>query len=114
MGPRLTRNKKLIRLISHVPVKERKRLLATVDRDFIETCRDCCENILAGRVNISPKYLQKLHRHKTTVRRLGRKNRLSLQTGRQLLQKGGFFSAFLPILSSLIGPVLSGIFGQKK
>ena len=114
MGRRLTRNKKYIKSIANNPVSVQKRILATVDRDFIETCRDCCENILAGRVNITPKNLQKLHRHKTTVRRLGRKNRLSLKTGRQLLQKGGFFSAFLPILSSLIGPVLSGIFGQKK
>ena len=71
MGPRLTRNKKLIRLISCVPVKERKRLLATVDRDFIETCRDCCKNILAWRVNISPQTLQKLYRHKAIVRELG-------------------------------------------
>ena len=114
MGRRLTRNKKYIKSISNNPVSVQKRILATADRDFIETCRDCCENILAGRVNITPKNLQKLRRHKTTVRRLGCKNRVSLKTGRELLQKGGFFSALLPILSSLIGPVLSGIFGAKK
>ena len=109
----MTRNKRFISLISNIPVKDRKRLLATADRDFIETCRDCCVNILEGRVNIPPKSLQKLHRHKAIVRRLGRKNRVSLKAGRELLQKGGFFAALLPILSSLIGPVLSGIFGQK-
>ena len=114
MGRRLTRNKKYIKSISNTPVSVQKRILATADRDFIETCRDCCENILEGRVNIPPKTLQKLHRHKAIVRRLGRENRVSLKAGRELLQKGGFFAALLPILSSLIGPVLSGIFGAKK
>ena len=113
MGPRLTRNKRLIKLIAESPVKERKRLLATADRDFIETCRGSCVNILKRRVNIPPKTLQKLHYHKAIVRRLGRKSRVSLKAGRELLQKGGFFAALLLILSSLISPVLSGLFGQK-
>ena len=113
MGPRLTRNKRMIKIISDAQLKERKRLLATADRDFLETCRDCCKNILEGRVNISPKTHQKLHRHKETVRKLGGSSKVSLKAGRNLLQKGGFFATLLPILSSLIGPVLSGIFGQK-
>ena len=87
--------------------------MATADQDFIETCRDCCVNILEGRINIPPKTLQKLHRHKEIVRKLGRKSKVSLKAGRELLQKGGFFSALLPILSSLIGPVLSGLFVRK-
>ena len=84
-----------------------------MDRDFIETCWDCCKNILEGRVNISPKTLQKLYRHEAIVRELGGAPKVSLKSGRELLQKCGFFATLLPILSSLIGPVFSAIFGQK-
>ena len=113
MGRRLTRNKGYLKSIIAAPVRVQKRILGSADRDLIETCRDCCKNILEGRVNIHPKTLQKLQRHKTIVRKLGRKSKVSLKAARNLLQKGGFFSALLPILSSLIGPVLSGIFAQK-
>ena len=113
MGRRLNRNKKLIKIISEAQIKERKRLLATADRDFINTCRDCCKNILEGRVNISPKTRQKLARYKKHIRRLGRPTKLSLNSARSSLQTGGFFTALIPILSSLIGPVLSSIFAEN-
>ena len=113
MGPRLTRNKKLFRLIANAPPKEQKRLLSSVDCDFINTCRDCCKNILEGRINIPSKSRQKIFRYKTAVQKLGRPTHLSLKSSRKILQTGGFFATLIPILSSLIGPILSSIFGQK-
>ena len=58
MGPRLMRNKKLFRIIANASPKEQKRLLRGVDCDFIDTCRDCCKNILEGRINIPSKSRQ--------------------------------------------------------
>ena len=113
MGRRLTRNKKLIKIISSASIKQRKRLLSSVDRDFIDMCRDCCENILEGRINISPKTHQKLSRYKKHIRKLGRPTKVSLKSARNTLQTGVFFTALIPILSSLIGPVLSSIFGEN-
>ena len=63
MGRRLTRNKKLFRLIANAPVKEQKRILSSVDRDFIDTCRECCKNIIEGRINIPCKSRQKLFQY---------------------------------------------------
>ena len=113
MGPRLKRNKNLFRLIANAPPKEQKRLLRGVDCDFIDACRDCCKNILEGRINIPSKSRQKLFRYKTSVRKLGWPAKLSVKSLRKILQTGGFFASLIPILGSLIGPVLSGIFGQK-
>ena len=113
MGPRLARNKKLFRLIANAPPKVQKRLLSSADRDFIFSCRDCCKNILDGRINIPSKSQQKLFRYKTAVRKLGQSNPLSLKASRKILQTGGFFTALIPILSSLIEPVLSSVFSWK-
>ena len=113
MGRRLTRNKRLIKFISEGKIREQKRILASVDRDFINTCRDCCKNILEGRINISPKTRQKLVPYKKHIRKFGRPGNLSLKAARNSLQTGGFFTALIPILSSLIGPVLSSIFADN-
>ena len=113
MGPRLNRNKNLLRIIANAAPKEQKRLLCGADCDFINACRDCCKNILEGRISIPSKVRQKIFRHKEAVRKLGRPTKLSLKTSRKILQTGGFFASLIPILGSLIGPVLSGIFGQK-
>ena len=113
MGPRLNRNKKLFRAIATLDSKDQKRLLACVDCDFINACRDCCKNILEGRIAIPNKARQNLFRYKTSVRKLGQPARLSVKSSRKILQTGGFFASLIPILSSLIGPVLSGIFGKK-
>ena len=113
MGPRLAHNKKLFKIIANAPLKEQKRLLSSADQDFIFSCCDCCKNILEGRINIPNKSRQKLFRYKTAVRKLGQPMCLSLKTSRKILQMGGFFTALIPILSSLIILVLSSIFGRK-
>ena len=113
MGPRLARNKKLFKIIANAPLKEQKRLLSSVDRDFIDSCRDCCKNILDGRINIPIKSRQKLFRYKSAIRKLGQSSPLSLKSSRKILQMGGFFTTLIPFLSSLIGPVLSSSFGRK-
>ena len=107
MQPRLERNKNFFRVIATAPLKEQKRLLSSADRDFIFSCHDCCKNILDGCINIPSKSQQKLFRYKTAVRKLGQSKPLSL------MQTGGFFTVLIPILSSLIGPVLSSVFGWK-
>ena len=72
MGPRLKRNKELLRVIANAASKKQKRILRCVDCDFIDVCRDCCKNILEGRINIPSKAQQKLFRYKTAARTLGR------------------------------------------
>ena len=67
MGPRLARNKKLFKIIANALLKEQKKLLSSADRNFIDLCRDCCKNILDGRINIPNKSRQKLFQYKTAV-----------------------------------------------
>ena len=68
MAARLERNKNLFKMLPVATTNDRTRLFKTLDKDFIFCCRDCCYNILNGKVTNTPEEKQKLQRFKTNVR----------------------------------------------
>ena len=91
--------------------KERKKLLQVVTNDIIKLMSNSSKRILNGTIPMHNRRKERLKKHKQIMRQLAQST--SLLKKRQLLtsQKGhGFLGAFLPLLASLITPVVSSLF----
>ena len=105
---RLARNKKLIKSLSILPKKQRNKLLRKVDKSCIDSLRDCCRNILQGQVPLNPKHKRKLKPYKNRLRAAANP-KIGSNKVRKHFQFGGFFQALIPVLASLIGPIISNL-----
>lgn len=86
----------------------RKTILATEGDDLIKCICDCCENILAGTVELSPDEKEILLKYKDQIRILGTPKRLGvkkqgMKKRRKILIQNGL-GGFLP---AILGPVLA-------
>ena len=105
---RLALNKKLIKALSVLPRKQRNRLLQKIDKSCIDSIRDCCKHILLGRVSVKPAQKRKLRAYKSKLRAAA-DPKVGSTAVRKHLQFGGFFQALIPVLASLLGPLVSKI-----
>ena len=103
---RLAHNKKLIKTLSILPRKQRNRLLKKIDKSCIDCLRDCCKHILQGKIQLKPANKRRLKRYKSKLRAVANPQ-IGSSTARKHLQFGGFFQALIPVLASLIGPIVS-------
>ena len=102
---RLAHNKKLIKSLAILPRKQRNRLLQKIDKSCIDCLRDCCKNILQGRIPLKPAHKHKLKRYKKKLRAAANP-KIGSSKARKHFQFGGFFQALIPILASLIGRIV--------
>ena len=105
---RLAHNKKLIKSLSILPRKQRNRLLKKIDKSCIDSIRDCCKHILLGQVSIKPAHKRRLRTYKSKLRAAANP-RVGSSAVRKHLQFGGSFQALIPVLASLLGPLVSKI-----
>lgn len=105
MSPRLKRQCALIKHLNESNSKERKKIVEVVGKEFINTCRDCCLNILQGSVELPPQSLKKLRRHKAIIRGVADK-KTNHKRARKLLLKGGFLNLLIPILAGVANSLL--------
>ena len=105
---RMSRNKKLIKTLSVLPRKQRNKLLQKIEKSCVDCIRDCCKHILEGKVPLKQAHKHRLKRYKSKLRATANPN-VSSSAARKNLQFGGFFQALVPILSTLLGPVLSNL-----
>jgi len=85
-------------LLSLTPA-ERKAVLKVLDARRIRSICECAHNLLQGNIPLSDKRkLQKLRKHKSTLRRLAARGVSWIKKRRYLVQKGGGF--LIPILLS--------------
>ena len=103
---RLERNKKNLKRLANLPRKQRNKLLQKINKDCIDCLRDCCLNILEGRIPLKPKNKEQLRKYKTKIRAAANK-KIGSSKVRRSFQFGGFFQALIPVLASLIGPIIS-------
>ena len=103
---RLARNKKNLKRLSNLPRNQRNKLLQKINKDCIDCLRDCCLNILRGNIPLKSKNKEKLRRYKTKIRAAANKKIVSSKVQRRF-QFDGFFEALMPVLASLIGPIIS-------
>lgn len=105
---RLERNCALLRVLLSLPKKERNKLLKSINKSCIDSLRDCCRNILFNEIPIKPEQKSRLQVHKAKLRAVANRKVGSEQV-RKHFQTGGFFQALIPVLASIVGPILSSL-----
>ena len=108
---RLRRNQAFIKRIKKANKSSRHNILKNINDDELKTVCDICHNILTRNINISPKQLARLSKHKKLVRALG--SRSSLRSKRKYLQqRGGFLAALLPLLGTVASTLIGAFAGR--
>ena len=105
---RLARNKKLIKSLTILPKKQRNKLLRKVDKSCIDSLRDCCKSILQGEIPLNPSNKRRLKPYKNKLRAAANP-KIGSNRARKHFQFGGFFQALIPVLASVIGPIISSL-----
>ena len=103
---RLSRNKRLIHSLTLLPKRQRNKLLRKVDKSCIDSLRDCCGYILQGHVPLNLTNKRKLKPYKSKLRAAANP-KIGSTKARKHFQFGGFFQALIPVLASILGPIIS-------
>ena len=87
----------------------RKAIIDKADSSLISCICECVKNILKGHCALQPKEKKNLAKHKRDLRQLVNKS-LPIKEKRRIIQKGGFLSALLAPLASMVVPLVSKLF----
>lgn len=89
---------------------QQKALLEKSPDGLVRAIAQCCEQALKGEVPLNGQQYQHLKRHKQKVRKLARRG-VSLKTKRKILTQKGGFGPLIPLLASVVGPLVGKLFG---
>ena len=104
----------LLKRINKLGSREKNQYAKRCNKEFLDCISECAKNILRGNVQLSAKQKTALRRNRQNLRRLSIK-KTSLKNKRQIIQKGGFLGAILaPVLATLGGSLVSGLFGRRR
>lgn len=84
----------------------RKAIIDKADNSLIYCICECVKNILHGNCTLDPKEKKNLAKHKRDLRQLVKKS-VPIKQKRRIIQKGGFLSALLAPLASMVVPLVS-------
>lgn len=87
----------------------RKAVIDKADSSLISCICECAQNILEGNIELQPKEKKSLTKHKKDLRQLIKKS-VPIKQKRRIIQKGGFLSALLAPLASMVVPLVSKLF----
>ena len=85
---------------------QRKTLLAMANRDQIKAMEEIAVNVVKNTVGLSEADAKICRRWKKPLKLLALK-RCTAKEKKQLLQQGGFIGAFLPIIATVLTPLIS-------
>ena len=87
-------------------------LIKQGSKEFIAAICECIDNLLAGKISISPVQHEKLSKFKRVLRQLVKKD--SLGAKKKLLeQHGGFLEYLIPAAVTAIGSLISNAISDK-
>lgn len=99
----------LILICSEKQTRKRNKILDLADEGDIDALCDCVHNLLNGNIEAKQSQLNKLHKHRYTLRKLV-KPKVTLKERKKVLkQKGGFLQFLLPILAPILGALAKNI-----
>ena len=75
------------------------------DKEFLDCISEYAKNIIKGNVPLTSRQMTELRRKRHDLRALSAK-KTSLRTKRKILQTGGFLTALLPPILSVLGSLL--------
>jgi len=105
MSQRMRRYLPILKKITRMGDKARRRYVKTCDKALMDCFSECAQNVLKGTVRLTDRQFNRLKRQKTDVRALANK-RTSLRKKRRIVQKGGFIQALLMPAIATLGSVL--------
>lgn len=92
----------------------RKALVSIANRGQLRAVCECIENVLAGNIPVSSAQLQKLKRHRNTLRKLADRRLPVHEQKKLLMQRGGILlGPLIPMALSALAPLIGGLFGKK-
>ena len=88
----------------HKNINLRKTIIANAD--FLCCLAECAYNIFKGKVHLTKVHKKKLKKYKHYMRTLSKK-KTSAKKKKEILENGGFLSAFIaPLASTVLVPLL--------
>ena len=87
----------------------RKAIIDNADCSLISCICECAKNILQGNIILKSKEKRNLAKHKQHLRQVIKKS-VPLKEKKRIIQKGGFLSALLAPLASMVVPLISKLF----
>ena len=97
----------LVVTLENFKPRQRKAVLEGMDQKYIRGISEVALNIVKNSVSLSPEELKTCHRWRKSLKLLALK-RFPVKEKRRLLQKGGCFGAFLPIIVSIVRHLRDG------
>lgn len=111
MSQRVCSGLPVLKRLKRMSEQKRRTFIKTCDKDVINVLCECAKNLLKGRVSLTNHQIRQLQRWKTSLRVLAVK-RTPIKAKKSILQKGGFLSALLPPILSVIGGLASQFFSK--
>lgn len=112
MKNRLRNNAELLTFLCSCQPKTSKVILKSAPPELINCISEICLNILKGNVDINANRKKVLGRYKSIIRQLAKRSTRQ-STKKKLIQKGGFLSAILPLIGSIIPTIAQALFGKR-
>ena len=95
----------VLKRIKRLGDKARREFVRRCDREFLDCVSECAKNIIKGNVPLNNRQMNRLRRDRKDVRALAVK-KTSLKRKRQILQRGGFLTALIPPVLSVLASLL--------
>jgi len=105
MSERMRRYLPVLKRIKRLGDKARREFVRRCDREFLDCVSECAKNIIKGNVPLNNRQMNRLRRDRKDVRALAVK-KTSLKRKRQILQRGGFLTALIPPVLSVLASLL--------
>jgi len=105
MSERVKKYLPVLKRIRRLGDKAKKAYVRKCNREFIDCVSECAKNVIKGNVPLTDRQMTNLRRKRYDLRTLSKK-KTSVKTKRKILQKGGFLSALLPPVLSVLGSLL--------
>jgi len=86
--------------------RAKREYIRKCDRQFVDCISECAKNVIKGNVPLSSRQMTQLRRKRYDLRALSKK-KTSLRAKRKILQKGGFLTALLPPILSVLASLLT-------
>jgi len=94
-----------LRRIRRLDEKARRDYMRKCDNGFIHCVSECAKNVIKENVPLTTRQIKNLRRRRCDLRALSAK-KTSLRRKRKILQKGGFLTALLPPVLTVLGNLL--------
>lgn len=105
MSQRTRKYLSVLKKIRKMGDKARRDFVRKSDKEFLYCISECAKNLIKGNVPLTERQKTVLRRKKNDLRALSVK-KTPLRKRRQIIQKGGFLSALLPPVLSVLSSLL--------